>query len=123
MSTGRELIFPLISGRTDTCSAGPMSPAAFTAKWMLRVSTIAVVGRAAKALALFAGRLVRHFWRPQAPPPKTAASTTILINHFFMRYRGDILTDYTRTCKEVFASHDFWAVSSNFRPWRLGVLA
>jgi len=35
MSTGSSSNRPLISGRTETCSAGLISPAAFTAKLML----------------------------------------------------------------------------------------
>ena len=36
---------PLTSGRTETCSAGVISPAALMAKLMLRVPATAVVGR------------------------------------------------------------------------------
>ena len=50
-STGSSSTIPLISGRTDTCSAGAISPAAFTAKLMSRSSTLAVVGRAELAAA------------------------------------------------------------------------
>ena len=42
-STGSTSILPLISGRTETCSAGVISPAALTAKLISRSSAMAVV--------------------------------------------------------------------------------
>jgi hypothetical protein len=59
---------PLTSGRTDTCSAGVISPAALMAKLMLRGVTTAVVGRpvffAASAFSavLQNATLSGHFW-------------------------------------------------------------
>ena len=41
---------PLTSGRTLTCSDGVISPAALTAKRMLRFSMVEVVGRAVVAV-------------------------------------------------------------------------
>ena len=46
MSTGSLSMRPLTSGRTETCSAGVISPAALMAKLMSRTLTRPVVGRA-----------------------------------------------------------------------------
>ncbi len=45
MSSVSLEISPPISGRTETASSGPMSPAAVTLKLISRVATTAVVGR------------------------------------------------------------------------------
>src|SRR3954454_21343199 len=71
---------PLISGRTDTCSAGPISPAAFTAKLMSRNSTTAVVGRVSAADA---GLFFCHLFHAEKPPMPAPTITTKAI-HFFI---------------------------------------
>src|SRR5437773_8242831 len=80
ISTGSTSILPLISGRTETCSDGPISPAALTAKLMSRNSTVAVVGRSGEAAAT----LPFCQWFQAEYPPKPAPSSATNKNHFFI---------------------------------------
>jgi hypothetical protein len=81
MSTGSSAILPLISGRTETWSAGPISPAAVIEKLMSRVSTRAVeTGLASGDSA----RLRCHCFHTKNPPTLKLTTTSsvkkILIN-------------------------------------------
>ena len=70
-STGSRRILPFTSGRTLTCSEGVISPAALTAKRMLRVSSVAVVGRPLAAATVEAA--VCFFCQTIQPPNPRAA--------------------------------------------------